>query len=141
MLGNAGFHPNPRAPTARYGGNTSCVEVVAGEERIILDAGTGIRLLGEEIKSQEGPTRASIFLSHFHWDHIHGFPFFAPAYDPESEIRIWAPAPDDTNIESIFRAQMGPVHFPISFDALSAKITFHELEEEPGCGRRSGFVP
>ncbi len=108
----------------------------AGEEKIILDAGTGIRPLGEKLKSEGSSKRVSIFLSHFHWDHIHGLPFFGPAYDPTYEIRIVAPAPDGADIEDILRAQMGPTHFPIPYDALSAKISFHGMNEGPWEGTK-----
>jgi len=127
--GTRGSVPSPGHATAKYGGNTSCVEVEAGDCRIILDAGTGIRLLGEKLSSERTTKRASIFLSHFHWDHIHGFPFFAPAYNPNFELRIIAPAQEGIDIESLLRKHMGPVHFPIPYDALSADITFHHLNE------------
>ena len=127
--GTRGSVPSPGHATARYGGNTSCVEVEAGDLRFILDAGTGIRLLGEKLSSEGTTKRASILLSHFHWDHIQGFPFFAPAYDPGFELRIIAPAQEGIDIEALLRRQMGPVHFPIPYDALSADITFNQLNE------------
>ncbi len=128
--GTRGSIPTPGPATARYGGNTSCVEVLAGGERIILDAGTGIRLLGEKLKQDDTAADVSLFLSHFHWDHVQGFPFFAPGCDRDSAIRIISPSPEGTDAESIFRAQMDPAHFPIPYDALSAGIIFHELSAD-----------
>ncbi|NNM04708.1 MAG: MBL fold metallo-hydrolase [Gemmatimonadetes bacterium] len=128
--GTRGSIPTPGPTTARYGGNTSCVEVAAGDERIILDAGTGIRLLGERLREEQSPNDVTLFLSHFHWDHIQGFPFFAPGCDPESSIRILAPSPERTDAESIMRAQMDPAHFPVPYDELSAEINYHTLSEE-----------
>ncbi len=127
--GTRGSIPSPGNSTTRYGGNTSCVEVEAGDCRIILDAGTGIRLLGEKLNAESATKRASIFLSHFHWDHIHGFPFFAPAYNPEFELRIIGPTQEGMDMESLLRGQMESVYFPIPYDALSANITFHHLNE------------
>ena len=127
--GTRGSLPSPGPSTVRYGGNTSCVEIQAGDCRIILDAGTGIRALGEKLKLETTTRRASIFLSHFHWDHIHGFPFFVPAYHPDFELRIVAPAQEGVDVESLLRGQMGPMYFPIPYDALSANISFQHLNE------------
>ena len=127
--GTRGSVPSPGPSTVRYGGNTSCVEVEAGDCRIILDAGTGIRSLGEKLRSEGRTKRATIFLTHSHWDHIQGFPFFAPAYDPDFELRIVGAAQEELDLESLLRKQMGPAHFPIPYDALSADISFQHLNE------------
>ena len=74
--GTRGSIPTPGPSTIRFGGNTSCVEVAAGNDRLILDAGTGIRLLGQQVLSASPAKEATILLTHFHWDHIQGFPFF-----------------------------------------------------------------
>jgi phosphoribosyl 1,2-cyclic phosphodiesterase len=127
--GTRGSIPSPGPTTARYGGNTSCVEVRAGECRIILDAGTGIRELGEELAKDPSARSATVFLTHFHWDHIHGFPFFAPAYDSDFSLRIIGPRQAESDVESLLRAQMGHVYFPIPYDALSANLSFQHLNE------------
>lgn len=134
--GTRGSLPSPGPSTVRYGGNTSCVEIKAGDCRIILDAGTGIRALGEKLRSETTSKRASVFLTHFHWDHIHGFPFFSPAYDPDFDLRIVGPAQEGMDMESLLRGQMGPMYFPIPYDALSANISFEHLNE--GCWEHDG---
>lgn len=126
--GTRGSIPSPGPATAGFGGNTTCVEIQAGESRIIFDAGTGIRLLGDKLMA-EGATRASIFLTHFHWDHIQGFPFFAPVYNPEFDLRIVGPEQEGMDVESLFAGQMGPVYFPIPYEALSANLAFDHLNE------------
>ena len=87
--GVRGTIPCPSSTHMRFGGNTSCVEVMAGEHTIILDCGTGFRSLGKDLMSRD-TRRATILLSHFHLDHIAGFPFFQPAYKPEFSFRIMA---------------------------------------------------
>jgi len=126
--GTRGSIPSPGPATAGYGGNTTCVEVQAGKSRIIFDAGTGIRLLGEKLMA-EGAKSACIFLTHFHWDHIQGFPFFAPVYNPEFNLRIVGPEQDGMDVESLFAGQMGSVYFPIPYEALSANLAFDHLNE------------
>ena len=90
--GIRGSTPVPGPQTARYGGNTPCVEVRAGDAILVLDAGTGIQSLGRSLKqSADGPIKLDLFLTHTHWDHIQGLPFFQLAYDPENEINIIGP--------------------------------------------------
>jgi phosphoribosyl 1,2-cyclic phosphodiesterase len=105
------------------------VELKAGECRVIFDAGTGIRLLGDKLQAESGTKKASIFLTHFHWDHIQGFPFFAPVYNPEFNLRIIGPSQEGMDVESLFAGQMGPIYFPIPYEALSATLTFDHLQE------------
>jgi phosphoribosyl 1,2-cyclic phosphodiesterase len=126
--GARGSIPSPGPSTAGYGGNTTCVEVQAGESRIIFDAGTGIRLLGDKLMEEQA-TKACIFLTHFHWDHIQGFPFFAPVYNPEFDLRIVGPEQDGMDVETLFAGQMGPIYFPIPYSALSANLAFDHLNE------------
>jgi len=135
--GTRGSIPSPGPATAGYGGNTTCVEVRAGDSRIIFDAGTGIRLLGDKLMEEGEAKRASIFLTHFHWDHIQGFPFFAPAYDPDFSLHIVGPMQGEVDVESLFTAQMNPTYFPIPYDALSASLTFDHLK--PGSWEHDGI--
>jgi phosphoribosyl 1,2-cyclic phosphodiesterase len=112
--------------TAFVGGNTSCVEVRCGDRLIILDAGTGLRALGESLARGGEAVDATLLLSHVHWDHIQGFPFFAPAYSPASRIAIHAGCGDGTGrgVREALAAQMRAPHFPVGLDALRAQLTF-----------------
>lgn len=126
--GTRGSIPSPGPATAGYGGNTTCLELRAGDRRLIFDAGTGIRLLGNKLLSEQ-TREASIFLTHFHWDHIQGFPFFAPVYNPEFRLRIVGPEQEGAGVEALFAGQMGPIYFPIPYEALSASLSFEHLNE------------
>jgi phosphoribosyl 1,2-cyclic phosphodiesterase len=111
------------------GGNTACVELVTKEPcRIIFDAGTGIRELGNEILATKKAVDCRLFFSHFHWDHIQGLPFFAPAFDPRYSIAFYSPVPD---FKSILEGQMRQPYFPITMDVMSAKKEFHVLGGAP----------
>ena len=112
-----------------YGGNTSCVELRSEDTTIIFDAGTGIRPLGLHLmdgRFGQGEGTAHVFLSHTHWDHIHGFPFFLPAYVPGNRIIIYSPHPD---IENRFSMQQDPQYFPVPLKAMQADIEFVSLSE------------
>jgi phosphoribosyl 1,2-cyclic phosphodiesterase len=110
------------------GGNTSCVEVRAGTQTLILDAGTGLRELGLALQRDGRAGRLTMLVSHFHWDHIQGFPFFGPAYAPGNEIQIFgAPEPGAGALRDAFAAQMRPPHFPVGLEAMRAELRFREL--------------
>lgn len=111
------------------GGNTPCVSLQIGDEWIILDAGSGLRVLGQELIQSEiwrGHGTAHILLSHTHWDHIQGFPFFAPVFFPGNQINIYSPIP---NLKERFRGQQVPEYFPITLDYWRAQLNFIQLEE------------
>ena len=118
-------------PSTLYGtvgGNTPCVEVVTGEgERLVFDAGTGIRHLGlAAVLEQPAPSRYRLFFSHFHWDHLQGLPFFQPAYDPSVTIDFFSP---EENLEEKLRGQMREPYFPIDFDLTASKKAFFHMRE------------
>lgn len=110
------------------GGNTACVEMITRErQRIIFDAGTGIRELGDEIRASREPADCRIFFSHFHWDHIQGLPFFSPAFDPRNSLHFYSPVAD---FRSILEGQMREPYFPITMDAMTAAKKWHLLSGE-----------
>ena len=131
--GTRGSIPTPGADTIKYGGNTTCVEISYGEDqRIIFDAGSGIRLLGEELmRNVSEPIELNLFLTHFHWDHIQGLPFFIPFYILKNRIHIWGAESVGKGLEQIFDHQMHSTFFPVSRSALQADIIFHKLDGNP----------
>jgi hypothetical protein len=131
--GVRGSLPVPGARTERYGGNTSCVEVTsASGTRIIIDGGTGIRRLGKELMRAEfesGKGQAHILVSHTHWDHIQGLPFFSPFYRGGNRLFVYARQRDDQNLRSVFASQADAPFFPVSFDRTRASVAFRELHD------------
>lgn len=126
--GTRGSIPAPGPETMRYGGNTSCVAVRLHDGTLIVfDAGTGIRSLGKTLLAQPGPVRAYLFLSHMHWDHIQGLPFFAPAYVAGTELCILGPPGGQTSLEQSICDQMRSPYYPIPMHAMAANIRFVEL--------------
>jgi phosphoribosyl 1,2-cyclic phosphodiesterase len=130
--GTRGSVPSPGPDTVRYGGNTACVEVVdrAGG-RLIFDAGSGIRPLGEAIAKVERPAQADLFLTHFHWDHIQGLPFFQPLYSEQASVRIHGARQGGADVQQLLAGQMGQYYFPVPFDALTASMGFHDVAAQP----------
>jgi phosphoribosyl 1,2-cyclic phosphodiesterase len=115
------------AAYARAGGNTSCVEVRAGGERLILDGGTGLRALGDTLVDKEGRTQAirtTLLFSHVHWDHIQGVPFFGPAFHPGSELLLVGATRDGVDLRGALARQMRAPNFPVDLDALRARVTY-----------------
>ena len=138
--GTRGSIPSPGLATARYGGNTPCVELRTAEGwLVILDAGTGIRELGRSLMSRANGhgVEGDIFLTHAHWDHIQGIPFFAPLFHRGNHFTIWGSRSLQTSIDRVVRDQMSPVVFPVTFEELQARIDFQELAEERRAG--SGY--
>ncbi len=129
--GVRGSIASPGPGTVFYGGNTSCVEVRAEGELIVLDAGTGIRLLGlslaQEFKGK--PLNVTLLLTHTHWDHIQGFPFFVPAYDPKNTVRILGYEGARQGLAATLGAQMESPYFPVGLKELPGNITIEELRD------------
>ena len=130
--GVRGSIPTPGRETILYGGDTTCVEVQAGDELIILDAGSGIRRLGLDLlsRTEDQPIKGHIFITHTHWDHIQGFPFFTPAFIPENLFIIHGPHYDDKYLHQILAGQMATEYFPIPIDFMSAHLDFIGLSED-----------
>jgi phosphoribosyl 1,2-cyclic phosphodiesterase len=126
--GTRGSVPSPGEETMRFGGNTSCLEVRTADGRsLIFDAGTGIRRLGSRLASIGRPLDAHLFLTHFHWDHIQGIPFFEPLYDARSVLHIHGPPQENGDLESLLAGQMGAAYFPVRLDQLGATLDFHDM--------------
>jgi phosphoribosyl 1,2-cyclic phosphodiesterase len=139
--GTRGSVPSPGPATVRYGGNTPCIEVRTDTDwLIILDAGTGIRDLGRSLvaSSNGNGIAADIFLTHAHWDHIQGIPFFAPIFHQGNRFTIWGSTALEKNLGRVIREQMSPVVFPVPFDALGADVRFSDVTEGQHSG--SGYM-
>ena len=135
IWGARGTFPSPRKDTVRYGGHTCCLSLrTAAGEYIVVDSGTGIRDLGERIMAESeaagnGPVRIHLFLTHFHLDHVIGFPFFRPLYSPQAAVFIHAPAaPEETRKH--LAGLMAGRYFPLGLDETPSTKVF--LEFEPG---------
>lgn len=113
-----------------YGGNTTAVEVVSRSGcRAIVDAGTGIRDLGNSLLANM-PAKAHLLFSHYHWDHIMGFPFFVPAFIPGNEFHIYGQKKGDLGVKKILENLMSPPNFPVPMGVMGASFHFHDLDEE-----------
>jgi phosphoribosyl 1,2-cyclic phosphodiesterase len=127
--GVRGSCPSPGPETAGVGGNTSCVEVVAGSTRFALDAGTGLRRLGAHLAQQRsGPVELTVLLSHVHWDHIQGLPFFGPIYAPGTRI-VLAGGATGVPLPDTLRRQMSAPTFPVDWNDVPAAREYLELRD------------
>jgi phosphoribosyl 1,2-cyclic phosphodiesterase len=130
--GVRGSLPVPGGKTERYGGNTSCVEMrSASGTRVVVDAGTGIRKLGKELAGDGEAGHASVHLliSHTHWDHIQGLPYFAPMYQRGNKMSVYARKRDDLHLQAVFASQTYDPYFPVPFNEAEAAIEFNELPD------------
>src|SRR5258707_11881391 len=129
--GVRGSIPTPGPTTVEYGGNTSCVEVRADGQIIILDAGTGLRLLGDGLIAEFGnqPLELTLLLTHTHWDHIQGLPFFSPVYKPQNHLRILGYEGARHGLDNILTGQMESPFFPIGLGEGPANVRIEELKD------------
>jgi phosphoribosyl 1,2-cyclic phosphodiesterase len=128
--GTRGSIPTPGPQTARYGGNTACISVTGRNGRLtILDAGSGLRPLGSELMGGRRALAADILLSHTHWDHIQGLPFFKPLSAPGNRIRVFGAPQEGVPLAEILRRQMDPMVFPVPLEALAAKLEVRDIGE------------
>lgn len=126
--GVRGSIATPGPETAVYGGNTSCVEVQAGGQRIIFDTGTGVRALSQKVLAERRPAQASVFYSHVHWDHIQGLPFFTPLYVPGSKLDFYGPK-GDRPLFDVLALQMSHPVFPVKLSDVGATLRFTDLAD------------
>ncbi|HKJ67750.1 MAG TPA: MBL fold metallo-hydrolase [bacterium] len=127
--GVRGSIATPGPATIKYGGNTSCVEVGINDYVLVLDAGTGIRLLGLDLLRRHSNSRIHLLISHPHWDHIQGLPFFLPAFRDGYELSIYGHESKDQELEKTLANQMDPLYFPVQLGDLSAKLNFNKVDE------------
>lgn len=126
--GCRGSIPVPDLRMIKYGGNTTCVELILDDKIFIIDSGTGIRKLGEDL-IKRGMFDINIFITHTHWDHIQGFPFFAPIYLLEANINIFGYTNSYKQLKDIFASQMSYEYFPVNFSDLKSQINFIEISD------------
>jgi len=135
LWGVRGSIPCPGETTVAYGGNTACIELRVGEEErlFIIDAGSGIRALGNYLMQHDlpkGPIDTSLFISHTHWDHIMGFPFFVPIFIPSTKLKVYGPVTyEEEGLKDIVGGQLSYRYFPVKHSELAANITYHTLKE------------
>jgi phosphoribosyl 1,2-cyclic phosphodiesterase len=127
--GVRGSIATPGPTTVRYGGNTTCLCVEVANRVIVLDAGTGIRPLGASLMSR-GQLEIDMFISHSHMDHICGFPFFAPLYRPENNVRVWGRLHYEKTVEEVLSSQMDYSYFPLRAVDLPSNLSFHDMGGE-----------
>ena len=128
--GTRGSIPTPASWTRVYGGNTPCVEVRFDETIFVCDAGSGIRELGKDLLTRRpAPKDLHLFLTHSHWDHIQGFPFFAPLYHPGMKIRVYGKQSKDDSPYQLLSGQMSSSYFPVSFQDLGDRVVADYLHE------------
>ena len=135
--GVRGSIPCPGPQTQKYGGNSACIELRVGDDGrlVIIDAGSGIRQLGNYLMQHDlpkGPIRTDIFLSHTHWDHIMGFPFFVPIYVPGTKMKVYGPVTfEEDGLEEVVGGQMKYRYFPVNFGELASEIEYVRIKEDP----------
>jgi phosphoribosyl 1,2-cyclic phosphodiesterase len=128
--GVRGSIPSPGPQTRRYGGNTPCVEVRVGDALMIFDLGTGARPLGEDLVAQGQPVTASVFLSHYHYDHLQGLPFFTPIFMPQNAFTFYGARRNGQTVKEILSGQMTQPYFPVTAEGVfRARLDFHDLQQ------------
>jgi phosphoribosyl 1,2-cyclic phosphodiesterase len=144
--GVRGSIPTPGRETVRYGGNTPCLEVrLENDALVILDAGTGIRNFGDDLINKGESVHGHLLITHPHWDHIQGFPFFKPAFISGNVLTVIGTERPEKSLSEVISEQMNRIYFPVQLHELKAKLHFRPIKEEgeiklPGCLVTTMFV-
>jgi phosphoribosyl 1,2-cyclic phosphodiesterase len=125
--GTRGSIPVPGKSAAKYGGNTPCVELRSADNLFILDGGSGMRELGNKLIQENTVKDIHILISHYHWDHIQGIPFFKPLYNKNYNLVFYGLSTSHYSLEKLLSSQMAPEHFPISIEEVSASVQFRNI--------------
>ena len=125
--GTRGSIPVPGKGTIKYGGNTPCIQIIDGDDYIVIDAGTGIRELGNDLMQRNENNEVYLLISHTHWDHIQGLPFFSPIYNDQCKMKIYAEIKFGSSIDKIFETQWDPNYFPVTADFFKEKVKYFEI--------------
>jgi len=135
--GTRGSIAAPGLKTVKFGGNTSCIEVRVDDKIFIFDAGTGIRELGMSFLNEfrSNSLKAHIFISHTHWDHIQGFPFFRPGYKSGNHFCVYGPHGTESGLEEVLSGQMEPDYFPAPLEEMRSKLEFINLQDPVKIGK------
>jgi phosphoribosyl 1,2-cyclic phosphodiesterase len=127
--GVRGSIPSPGPQTRRYGGNTPCVEMRVGDELLVFDLGTGARPLGDYLLSRGKPVQASVFLSHYHYDHLQGLPFFTPIFVPQNAFTFYGSPRNGQSVKEILAGQMTQPYFPVTAEGVfRAQLHYHDIQ-------------
>jgi len=130
--GVRGSLPTPSSRKMRYGGNTSCLSIDLGdEEHLILDCGTGLRQLGNELARRKVPQRFHVFITHYHLDHVIGLPFFQPLYNPESTFTVHGLTSGGTPVGEVLGGLMSPPYFPVNLKDVPARMEYRDGGDAP----------
>ena len=129
LWGTRGSVASPGADTVRYGGNTACVEVRTESALLVLDAGTGIRPLGVQLRDYSG--RIDLLLTHLHLDHLQGLGFFEPCFRPDVELHVWGPASTNADLGERMARYLSPPLFPVRLRDLGSRVVLHDVPREP----------